>query len=254
MQKAVELQSRGLTLRGMLHIPDNFKGKVPIVCIFHGFTGHKMEPNFIFVRLSRQLENLGIASVRFDFGGSGESDGDFIDMTISNELEDAKAILNYAKSLDFVNCKSIGVVGLSMGGVVSSLLARACSDDIKSLCLWAPASNIENIALAYVSDQKKMLEEGFVDVDGLALGKAFFDDVKTLDLMTDLNKFNNNVLIIHGDSDTIVPLNCSDEYLKVYKDKVKRLVIQDGDHTFNNLKWKDEVINYTVDFLSTELS
>jgi alpha/beta superfamily hydrolase len=89
MQKAVEIQSRNLTLRGMLHIPEGVSGKVPIVCIFHGFTGNKMEPHFIFVKLSRMLEARGIASIRFDFGGSGESDGDFIDMTISHELEEA---------------------------------------------------------------------------------------------------------------------------------------------------------------------
>ena len=98
MQKAVEIESRNLTLRGMLHIPDNAPGKVPVVCIFHGFTGTKVEPHFIFVKLSRRLEKTGIASLRFDFGGSGESDGDFEDMTILTELDDAKAILDYAKS------------------------------------------------------------------------------------------------------------------------------------------------------------
>lgn len=83
MQNAVELQSRGLTLRGMLHIPANISGKIPMVVIFHGFTGNKMEPHFILVKLSRLLETKGIASVRFDFAGSGESDGDFSEMTIS---------------------------------------------------------------------------------------------------------------------------------------------------------------------------
>ena len=47
MQKAIELVSQGLTLRGMLHMPDNASGKVPAAIIFHGFTGNKMEPHFI---------------------------------------------------------------------------------------------------------------------------------------------------------------------------------------------------------------
>ena len=55
MQKAIELVSQGLTLRGMLHMPENVPGKVPVVVIFHGFTGNKMEPHFIFVKLSRML-------------------------------------------------------------------------------------------------------------------------------------------------------------------------------------------------------
>ena len=114
MQKAVELQSGELTLRGMLHIPEGITGKIHMVCIFHGFTGNKMEPHFIFVKLSRMLAAKGIASVRFDFGGSGESDGDFVDMTISKELAEAKLILDFAKSQDFVDTSkikmSIGII------------------------------------------------------------------------------------------------------------------------------------------------
>ena len=135
MQKAVEIESRNLTLRGMLHIPDNAPGKVPVVCIFHGFTGTKVEPHFIFVKLSRRLEKTGIASLRFDFGGSGESDGDFEDMTILTELDDAKAILDYAKSLPFADAERIGVVGLSMGGTVASLLAGDRKEEVAALCL-----------------------------------------------------------------------------------------------------------------------
>ena len=66
MQKAVELRSQGLTLRGMLHMPDNTTHKVPVVVLFHGLTGSKMAPHFIFVKLSSMHEKKGIASVRFE--------------------------------------------------------------------------------------------------------------------------------------------------------------------------------------------
>ena len=38
MERYVECESRGLTLRGMLHVPDQRPGKVPFVILFHGFT------------------------------------------------------------------------------------------------------------------------------------------------------------------------------------------------------------------------
>ena len=103
MQKAVEIQSEGLTLRGMLHIPEGISGKIPIVIMFNGFNGNKMEVHCIFVKLSRKLEKAGIASARFDYRGSGESDGDFIDMTVSGELADAKNVLDFVRTLDFVD-------------------------------------------------------------------------------------------------------------------------------------------------------
>ena len=154
MQKSIEIQSGGLTLRGILHIPDGRTHKIPIVCIFHGFAGNKMEPHFIFVKLSRLLEAKGIGSVRFDFAGSGESDGDFIDMTISKELKDANNILDYVKSLDFVDTTKIGLLGLSMGGAVASMLAGDRKDDVKSLCLWAPAGTLKELMLQGQSEEQ----------------------------------------------------------------------------------------------------
>ncbi|MGB9808945.1 MAG: alpha/beta hydrolase, partial [Caldanaerobacter sp.] len=41
MQKAVEFTYDGKTLRGMLHLPDEAREKVPMVVMFHGFTGNK---------------------------------------------------------------------------------------------------------------------------------------------------------------------------------------------------------------------
>ena len=183
MQKAVEIESRNLTLRGMLHIPDNASGKVPVVCIFHWFTGTKVEPHFIFVKLSRRLEKAGIASLRFDFGGSGESDGDFEDMTILTELEDAKAILDYAKSLPFADAERIGVVGLSMGGTVASLLAGDRKEDVAALCLWAPAGDMgERLTQDRRPEEiQAFRSKGWWDVGGLTLGIDFLDTALDLD-------------------------------------------------------------------------
>lgn len=256
MQRAVEIKSRNLTLRGMLHVPENIKGKIPVVCIFHGFTGNKMEPHFIFVKLSRLLEKKGIASVRFDFGGSGESDGDFIDMTLSKELEDAKNILSYVKSLEFADLERIGVLGLSMGGAVASMLAGDCKDDIKSLCLWAPAGNMGEIIVSQRAKEEidKIREIGFFDAGGLLVGKDFIDDVLNLDIYAKASAFDKNVLILHGDKDMTVPLNSSERYLDIYGTKSVLHIIEGADHTFNKKEWEDEVLEYSIEFFAGEFN
>lgn len=255
MQKAVEIQSRGLTLRGMMHIPEGITGKVPIVCIFHGFTGNKMESHFIFVKLSRMLKDKGIASVRFDFGGSGESDGEFIDMTMSNELEDAKAILHYARSLDFVDADKIGVVGLSMGGAVASMLAGDCKEYIRSLCLWAPAGNMGELIMHDRSkeDLEQIRKTGYWDLGGLLLGAGFIDDVLSLDIFGKAAGYDKNVLLLHGNKDDTVPISTSEKYLKIYGTKAALHVIEGADHTFNKKDWEGEVLSYTAGFLQEEL-
>lgn len=256
MQKAVEIQSRGLTLRGMIHIPDGVSGKVPMVCIFHGFTGNKMEPHFIFVKLSRMLEGIGIASVRFDFGGSGESDGSFSDMTISKELEDAKAILDYAKSQSFVDTEKIGVLGLSMGGAVASMLAGDRKEDIKTLCLWAPAGNMGELITGHRSKEEieAIHKTGSVDVGGLLLGAEFLEDVANLDIYGKAAPYDKNVLLCHGSQDPAVPLSTSERYLEIYGTNAVLHIIDGADHTFNTQKWEDEVLDFTIEYLKEELS
>ena len=73
MERYVECESRGLTLRGMLHVPDQRPGKVPFVILFHGFCDDRNEINFVHTELSRRLCERGIASVRFDFAGHWRS-------------------------------------------------------------------------------------------------------------------------------------------------------------------------------------
>jgi len=261
MQKAIEIESRGLALRGMLHIPEDANGGLPIVCIYHGFTGNKIESHFAFVKLSRLLEKEGIANVRFDFGGSGESEGDFIDMTISKELEDARAVLNYAKALDFAAPNRIGVVGLSLGGAISGMLAGDCRDDIKALCLWAPAGNM-NMLLESITDDKmqKARKMGFIDIGeiipgwgGLAIGIGFIEELFKLDVYKKAALYNKKVLLIHGEKDDVVPLSVSEKYLKIYGKNGRLHVIPGADHTFNKLEWEKEALDHTVEFLKDEL-
>lgn len=255
MRKAVEIQIRGLTLRGMLHVPENVSGKIPVVCIYHGFTGNRMEPHFIFVKLSGLLEKKGIASVRFDFAGSGESDGEFLDMTLSKEVEDAKAILDYAKSLDFADRSRLGAVGLSMGGAVASIIAGDCREDIKALCLWAPAGTLKDLILQGKSQEEldKIRETGYSDVGGLALGYGFMEDLLELDIYGRAALYDKNVLLLHGDRDQTVPLLASEKYLEIYGIRGSLHVVEGGDHTFNSLEQEREVLDYTAGFLTGEL-
>lgn len=255
MQQAVEIQSHGLTLRGMIHIPDARPEKVPMVLIFHGFTAHKMETHFMFVKLSRRLEQAGIASVRWDFGGSGESDGNFVDMTVSGELAEAENILDYVKKLDFVDNAKIGAVGMSMGGAVASMLAGKRSEDLRTLCLWAPAANIREVYQRGKTDADllAMAMNGSMDIGGLQLGYRFAKDIATLDIYKKAAPYGRNVFILHGDNDMTVPLSVSERYLKIYGDRATLHMIEGANHPFSKQEWEDELLGETVRFLQKEL-
>ncbi|MBU3177721.1 alpha/beta hydrolase [Clostridium estertheticum] len=256
MQKVVEIDSENLRLRGMLHIPENINNKVPIVIIFHGFCGDKMGPHFIFVKLSRLLERVGIACIRFDFAGSGESDGDFIDMTMDTELKDANNILNYVRKLDFVDNDRIGIVGLSMGGAIASMLAGERKSDIETLCLWAPAGNMGEIILDkhYIgANFEEFRQNGYFDVEGLLVGRKFVDNVKNIKIYEKASEYDKKSLIIHGDKDDVVSLSASQRYIDFWGDSSLLKVINGANHTFDKHEWEEQVINNTIEFIEKQL-
>ncbi|MBW9152640.1 alpha/beta hydrolase [Clostridium estertheticum] len=256
MQKVVEIDSENLRLRGMLHIPGNINKKVPIVIIFHGFCGDKMGPHFIFVKLSRLLERAGIACIRFDFAGSGESDGDFIDMTMDTELKDANNILNYVRTLDFVDNDRIGIVGLSMGGAIASMLAGERKSDIETLCLWAPAGNMGEIILDkhYIgANFEEFRKNGYFDIEGLLVGTKFVDNVKNIKIYEKAAEYDKKFLIIHGDKDDVVSLCASQKYIDFWGDSSLLKLISGANHTFDKREWEEQVIESTIEFLEKQL-
>ena len=113
----VALKRDGLTLRGELLLPE--KDSYDIAILMHGFTGNRNGE--LLTALADALLEKGVASVRFDFNGHGDSDGKLEDMTVLNEIADAKVILDYAKSLEHV--RNIFLFGHSQGGVVASMIA-----------------------------------------------------------------------------------------------------------------------------------
>lgn len=255
MQKIVEIDSENLRLRGMLHVPESINNKLPIVIIYHGFCGNKMGPHFIFVKLSRILESVGIASIRFDFAGSGESEGNFIDMTMGTELKDANNILNYVRNLDFIDKDKIGILGLSMGGAIASIIAGNRKSDIKTMCLWAPAGNMNEIILDknYIGDSyEKFRQKGYFDVEGLPIGAGFVDFFENIKIYEKAAVYDKRSLIIHGDKDEIVPIGTSQKYISIFKKLSQLKIISGANHTFDKKEWEEQVIEHTLEFLQKE--
>jgi len=115
------------TLRGLLHRPDGVD-PTPAVMLLHGFTGQHIESDRLFVQVARALADAGFAALRFDFYGSGDSDGDFEEFTLDTELADACAGFDWLSTQSGIDPNRIGVVGLSLGGAIAALLASTWSN------------------------------------------------------------------------------------------------------------------------------
>jgi pimeloyl-ACP methyl ester carboxylesterase len=252
MQQAITLNYRGMTLRGMEHVPERREGeRLPAVILYHGFTGNKLEPHRLFLKISRELEKIGYAVFRYDFLGSGESDGDFEDMTVSKEIAEAGAILDSVQADPRVDPERVILLGMSMGGLVASVLAGDRPQDVHKLVLLCPAGNMYDFVKhqldVYLADPTLNV----VDMGGNLVGRAFGEDVKKLDVYGRAKHYPGEVLLIHGTNDPTVPFAVSGIYKeKCYGERVTIHPVEGADHTFNKHEWEQEVLRTIIAFLS----
>ena len=100
----------GHTLRGVATIPDG-AGKFPCVLLLHGFTGNACGYKNLNVILARALAEAGIACVRFDFYGNGESDGQFEDCTFTGLYRDAEDVFAWMAAQPFADPERLCLSG-----------------------------------------------------------------------------------------------------------------------------------------------
>ncbi len=238
-------------------LPDGFdlqKDTSPVVILMHGiFSSKDFAP---MPKIASHLASKGYASIRFDFGGHGKSQGKKVNMTIAKELEEAMAVWNYAKGLPFAS--SIYVLGHSQGGVVASMLSGMLSeegDDVpRGLILLAPGEVIKEATQAGKFFGKafdpKNPPEYIKCFNIYKLGRDYLTQTQELDIYGTSAPYKGPVKLIHGSKDTIVPLWCSEKYVETYgEDRATLDIIEGEGHTL--IKKTGEVCDAISAFLDS---
>lgn len=250
MIKLVEFKNRkNKVLRGVINIPEN-KEKVPVVINLHGFKGNKSGYSFVNVKMARKLEEQGIGCARFDFYGSGESDGDFSEMTFTSEVEDAMDIYEYVQSLEFVDKENIFLSGQSMGGFVAATVAPKL--EVKGLILMCPGASMSYGAKEKYEDFKQK-GLSIVDIEGTAFNIEFYNDLAKYSPFEDAKGYKNNVLLLWGTNDKLVDEATCNKYVEVYEGRCEFVKIEGGDHNFAKLEWHDLLFKHMIDFIKNNL-
>lgn len=255
LERPVVFENEGEQLVGMVHEPAEGGGAKPGVMMLHGFTGNRIEQHQLFVKTARKLAQTGFYVLRFDFRGSGESQGQFSRMTVSGEISDALAAISWFKINTGVDPNKIAILGLSMGSCVAAY--TAVQSDVKALVFWSGvAKTVEVFAqnTPYEVMRNQAKQAGYIDFKGWQVGFSFIDELHSLDPLEVVQEYAGPTLVVHGSEDLVVPVEHGQCYYEQVGSEDKEIIIIEGaDHTYNKAEWEQEVIIKTTDWLSRKL-
>jgi dipeptidyl aminopeptidase/acylaminoacyl peptidase len=257
METPVVFDCKGQQIVGMLHLP-NARGRVPGVLLLHGFASTKSESHRMFVKLARKLAAHGVAALRFDFRGAGDSAGEFEELTIRSQVADAVEAFRYLARHKRINSRRLAVVGMSMGGAIAAQLVGREKDRVKTLVLLAPVAEGAGILdeLSTPESVSSLAQTGITDYGGNLVGVSFIRQFADMKPLREITKAKCPVLLVHGEADTVVPPHHSELYeraLHAGKRMVKKVIIPGADHTFNRCLWEQRLLTETVDWIGETL-
>lgn len=220
IEETAWVTSREVEIPLTLVRPDPGETPTPLVVMAHGHGGSRDEGGG-FKRLAALLVSAGIASVRMDFPGCGESLEPFSANTIDHMLSDIAAARDFALAKRAIDAGKVGLLGFSMGG----RLAMLSVDDgfpYASLALWAPAASegptdfygFLGGPAQYLDYRVEAAEQGTVIIttpwrQQQQLSLAWFTSLEQSQPLQAITNFKGPVLVLHGSADEIIPASHS---------------------------------------------
>lgn len=200
-------------LYGIVYIPQNAGEQMPAVIYSHGFGGtHHSGAAYADI-----LARNGYVVYCFDFCGGGpgsKSDGSMTEMSLLTEQSDLEAVLSMIQELPYVDGNSIVLLGESQGGAVSAVTSAAHKDEVDGLILLYPAFVMADNTRKEFSSLEDIPET--YTLMGMIIGRRYAEDLLDYDFYQVIGQYDKDVLLLHGDSDRIVPVSYSERAVQVY--------------------------------------
>lgn len=246
IRTAITLDSNGLKLFGVLHMPEKpVQTRVPAVLYCHGFGGNKIGKFRLAVRQAERLAQAGIASLRIDFRGSGDSEGEFADTTIQTQLEDARVALEYLHNLPHIDPDNIAILARSLGGAIATQLASEFTP-IKALALWCPLFDAKPWLMKHKGKTNEFL---FM---GQPLSQECISQFAQLDTAKPLSQLDSTpMLLVRAGQDEILDSYHDEQYREHRKrcERTTHLELPGSNHDFGNVQEQKILLDTTTLFL-----
>lgn len=227
---AVFQNKQGESLSGLLELPD---GNIKCYAIFaHCFTCSK--EGLAATYISRKLAENGIAVLRFDFTGLGNSEGDFSNSSFSSNIDDLISASDY---LDQYYESPQLLIGHSLGGAAILAVAQYI-DTVKAVVTINSPATADHVKHLVVQTGN---ESGLDETVKISLGdrtftfrKQFLDDLDRYNTPDHVGRLNKALLIFHSPSDQTVSINEAARIYSAAKHPKSFISLDQADHLLSD--------------------
>ena len=233
------LRTKHAHLAAVLH---RASGK-SIVLLCHGFTGTKVESGRLFVQTARALQKAGIDALRFDFMGSGDSSGDFNQISPNTQIRDALDVLAWAQR----RYQKVAYLGLSFGGGTVICAAHQARRRPDAMLTWSSVPSFN-----WWRQQDSMPKNP--NRNPLTPGPQFFKHRPKIDIPEAYVALDIPRMQIQGDNDLPHFVEHFAAYCPKNDPLVRHLVIPGADHVFTDWTHRKQVIAESVRWLKKHLA
>lgn len=220
------------------------EGSGPGVIFLGGFVSDMEGTKAVF--LEEWAKRTGRAYLRFDYSGHGQSSDDFRDGSIGDWADDAAAVVSQITEGPQV------LVGSSMGGWISLLLAKRVPERIKGIVGIAAAPDFTEDSMWSWMDEaqrEELAKQGFVELpsdysdEPYVITKKLIENGRTQLVLRDPLDLPFPVRLLHGTADVdvemSVPLKIIDH---VTCPDVQLTFVKDVDHRFSGPRELDLIV------------
>jgi esterase/lipase len=201
-------------LFGVFHAPNKLGALIELkhgIVFCSPFAEEKMFSHRVYVNIARALAREGVACLRFDYMGEGDSEGSFVDSSIKTRLSDISAALStLAAKAEIAN---MGLIGVRFGATLAALAASR--NKLDTLTLISPIiygqpymdlclrSNLTTQMAAYkkiIKDRTQLIadlmDDRPVNIDGYLVCKKLYEQMIEIDLLQVHEIFARKIIII----------------------------------------------------------
>ena len=231
--------------------------KVPGVVMLHGTGSNRDEAGMGYALAAPRMAADGIATLRIDFMGNGDSTASYRDYNYTSAVIDAKAAADYLAGLETVDGGNLGVMGWSQGGTDALLAAEAHPDTFQAVVTWSGALELNGASLfagtSFEDAYAQAKKEGFYTMtfdwrEPLELGERWFQEVAETNILKVTADIKAPILAINGKDDTTVTPDNAEKIVKAAANADSQLLLVDNcDHTYNVFSGDFTALYQTVD-------